>query len=312
MLVPHNAWMRFDWTDLRVFLCACDTGSMTEAANRSSLTLAAVSARIRGLEESIGVLLLRRHARGVIATAAGEALARHARLLFHQLDAMRRDVAPPGVPGIAATVVLANSSAMARPLSRVIGDVLACHIGLRVLARESSSEVTVHALHAGTADVGIVTDAVNTDGLVAQRLGADPLVLVASSGHVLARRDAVHFGEALSHDWVGWGEDSALHTHLLMRAYQSGMALKVKVSVPSVEGVLELVARGFGISVLPRALLRRLAPSQKIAIVEVAEAWAQRNLLVCRTQQPGTAMAAALFNAFTTQWEKICHGGCVR
>jgi len=90
VLVPHNVQMRFDWTDLRVFLYACDTGSMTEAASCSNLTLAAVSSRIRGLEESIGILLLRRHARGVVATAAGEALARHARLLFHQLDALRR------------------------------------------------------------------------------------------------------------------------------------------------------------------------------------------------------------------------------
>jgi len=180
VLVPHNVQMRFDWTDLRVFLYACDTGSMTEAASCSNLTLAAVSSRIRGLEESIGILLLRRHARGVVATAAGEALARHARLLFHQLDALRRDVAPSGPLGIANTVVLANSSAMARPLSRA----------------------------------------------VAERLGADPLVLIASPEHVLARRDAIHFEEALSYDWVGWGEASALHTHLLIRAYQAGVALK--------------------------------------------------------------------------------------
>jgi DNA-binding transcriptional LysR family regulator len=87
-----------------------------------------------------------------------------------------------------------------------------------------------------------------------------------------------------------------------MRAYQAGIALKVKVSVPSVEGVLELVARGFGVSVLPRALLRQLAPSQQIAIVEVAETWAQRQLLVCRTPEPRTAMATPLFSAFTAKW----------
>ena len=76
----------------------------------------------------------------------------------------------------------------------------------------------------------------------------------------------------------------------------------MKVSVPSVEGVLELVGRGLGVSVLPRVLLRQLGPSQQIAIVELAETWAQRHLLVCRAPEPGTAMAAALFSAFTTQW----------
>lgn len=302
---PHNARMRFDWTDLRVFLHACDTGSMTEAANRSSLTLAAVSARIRGLEQSAGISLLRRHARGVVPTAAGLALARHARLLFHQLDALRRDVATPGAPGMASAVVLANSSAMARPLSRVIGDVLRSHAGLRIVARESSSEATVHALHAGTADVGLVTDSVKTDDLVTARLGADPLVLIASPGHALASRDAIRFEESLAHDWVGWGEASALHTHLLMRAYQAGATLKVKVSVPSVEGVLELVARGFGVSVVPLALLRHLDTGDRVAIVELAETWAQRQLLVCRLPEPGTAVAAELFDAFTTQWSAL-------
>lgn len=278
---------------------------MTGAASCSNLTLAAVSARIRALEESIGIPLLRRHARGVVATAAGEALARHARLLFQQLDTLRRDVSPMGAPTREDTVVLANSSAMARPLSRVIGDVLGSHPGSRLLARESSSEVTVHALHAGAADVGLVTDAVNTDGLVAEQLGPDPLVLIAPSGHMLAARDAIRFEESLSYDWVGWGETSALHTHLVMKAYQAGAALKVRVSVPSVEGVLELVARGLGIGILPRALLRRRAPGQEIATVEIDEPWARRHLLVCRRQEPGTVMVTALFGAFTAKWHAL-------
>lgn len=282
---------------------------MTEAAGRSHLTLAAVSARIRALEEDAGILLLRRHARGVAPTAAGAALARHARLLFHQLDAMRRDVVPQGRPGTGGTIVLANSSAMARPLARVIGDVLGRHTGQRVLARESSSEVTVHALLAGTADVGLVTDAVNTEGLVAEELGADPLVLVASKDHALAGRGAVDFEEALAHDWIGWGEAGALHTHLVMRAWRAGAALKMRASIPSADGVLDLVARGHGVSVLPRAVLRRLQPAQGIAIVDVAEAWARRRLMVCRRPDPGSPMTSALFDGFKAQWSALEAGG---
>lgn len=297
--------MRFDWTDLRVFLHACDAGSMTQAADRSNLTLAAVSARIRALEDSAGVLLLRRHARGVAATPAGEALARHARLLFHQLDALRRDVVPAGLPGTADTLVLANSSAMARPLARVIGNVLGRHAGGRVVARESSSEVTVHALHAGTAHVGLVSDAVDTQGLAGEILGADPLVLLAPPGHALARRGPVRFEEALSHEWVGWGEDSALHTHLAVRACRAGAALKVKVSLPGAEGVLELVARGLGVSVLPRALLHRRPPGLPLEVVPLEDAWAQRRLMVCRKPETEGAIVVALCNEFKAQWARL-------
>jgi DNA-binding transcriptional LysR family regulator len=243
--------------------------------------------------------------RGVVATPAGQALGRHARLLFQQLDALRRDVALSEPPGLADTIVLANSSALARPLSRVIGDVLSRHAGVRILARESSSEVTVHALHAGTADVGLLSDAVDTTGLHAEPLGPDPLVLVAPPGHALAAREAVHFEEALSYDWVGSGESTALHTHLAVRAYLAGAALKVKVCIPSPEGVLDLVARGHGISILPRALLHRLDPGREIAIVRVAEAWAQRRLLVCRRQDARSPVAAALLGEFKAQWETL-------
>jgi DNA-binding transcriptional LysR family regulator len=297
--------MRFDWTDLRVFLHACETGSMTQAANRSNLTLAAVSARIRALEEGVGIPLLRRHARGVVATPAGEALARHARLLFHQREVLRRDVSPSRPSGITQTLVLANSSAMVRPLARVVGHVLGCDAASRIAVRESSSEVTVHALHAGTADVGVVTDAAHTDGLITQPLGPDPLVLVAPPNHVLASRDAIRFEEALAFQWIACGEASALHTHLVMHAFQAGRALEVRADVPSAQGVLELVASGWGVGVLPRAVLHRLGAALQIAVIPLSESWAQRQLLVCRSPQPRTASAAAVFDAFKAQWAAL-------
>jgi DNA-binding transcriptional LysR family regulator len=297
--------MRFDWTDLRVFLHACERGSMTHAADCSNLTLAAVSARIRALEESIGMPLLHRHARGVVPTPAGEALARHARLLFHQLDVLQREVVPARASESGQAIVLANSSAMARPLARVLDHVLGLHAGARVSARESSSEVTVHALHAGAADVGLVTSAVNTEGLVMEHLGADPLVLVAPPEHVLAGRKEIRFEEALPHDWIGWGDGSALHTHLVMQAWRAGMPLKVRASIPSARGVLELVARGRGLGVLPLALVRALGLGEKVAVIAVAEPWAQRRLLVCRGAQPRMALAVDLFHAFKALWDAL-------
>jgi DNA-binding transcriptional LysR family regulator len=277
--------MRFDWTDLRVFLHACETGSMTEAARRANLTLAAVSARIRALERHAGVLLLRR--------------------LFHQLEVLRRDIAPLAPLEPAHTVLLANSSAQARPLYRVIADVLGEHPTARLRARESASEVTVHALHTGAADVGIVADAANTRDLVVAELGADPLVLIAPPGHPLSGRKSLPFSAAFAHDWVGWGEGSALQTHLDVQAWRAGGVLQTRASVPSSTAVVELVARGFGISVLPRAVLRRLVRVPQVAVLELQEAWAQRKLLVCRSQACEAPVALALFDAFRVGWRAL-------
>ncbi len=63
--------MRFDLTDLRLFLNVHEAGTITAGAQRSHMTLASASERIRGMEELLGVALLMRDRRGVEVTPAG-------------------------------------------------------------------------------------------------------------------------------------------------------------------------------------------------------------------------------------------------
>ncbi|RYY97606.1 MAG: LysR family transcriptional regulator, partial [Comamonadaceae bacterium] len=102
--------MRMDWTDLRVFLHVCEAGSMTAAATRCHLTLAAVSARVRGLEASLDVVLLQRRARGVAPTAAGEILARHARAVLAQVHALETGLLRRPGDNAGPCILLANSA----------------------------------------------------------------------------------------------------------------------------------------------------------------------------------------------------------
>lgn len=72
-----------DWDKLRVFHAVADAGSLTHAGDTLHLSQSAVSRQIRGLEESIGVMLFHRHARGLILTEQGE-------LLFDATSAMSK------------------------------------------------------------------------------------------------------------------------------------------------------------------------------------------------------------------------------
>ena len=291
--------MHFDLTDLRVFLHACDSGSMTEAATRSHVTLAAVSARLRALEDSLGMLLLLRHARGVSATAAGEMLARHARLVLQQVQALQKDLTPGTSTQDRPLVLLGNSSALARPYAGMLADVLAQHPGTRIAVHESASEVTVHALQQGTADLGIVSNAAAVDGLVSEELGPDPLLVILPPDHALARRPALTLRDLLTHDWVGWAEGSALYTHLAMQAYRAGGAIAYRVTVPSADAVLALVAQGAGLGVLPATLLT----NRSAMTVPLDENWARRRLLLCRKPGLDQAAPAALAQAIRSRWQ---------
>ncbi len=63
-----------DWDKLRTFHAAADSGSLTAAAEKVSLSQSAVSRQIAALEDELGVPLFHRHARGLILTGPGKVL----------------------------------------------------------------------------------------------------------------------------------------------------------------------------------------------------------------------------------------------
>lgn len=295
--------MRFDWTDLQVFLQVCEAGSMTRAAARCHLTLAAVSSRIRNLEEGNAIVLLVRHARGVSPTAAGQVLARHARTVLDQVQLLDRELLHAQNVEPRRTVLLANSSALAGALREGIAELVASVSERPLLVRESSSEATVQALRSGSADVGIVSDAVETRGLLARELGPDPLMVVVPRKHPFATRARVPFPDVLAQPWVAWGEVGALSTHLQMHAVALGARIHAQTTFPTVDGVLRLVAAGVGITVLPQSIVAHWTDAAALVCVTLEEPWANRKLLVCRPEDDDV-LRKRLTEEIATGWRQ--------
>jgi DNA-binding transcriptional LysR family regulator len=279
--------MRFDWIDLQLFLHACEAGSLTGAAERAHLTLAAASTRIRGMEEQAGGALLVRHSRGVRPTAAGETLAEHARAVLAQMALLQGALAAHGRGARGRIRVLCNSSSAQAHLPPLVGAYLATRPAVDIVLQESPSHLTVQALRDGAADFGIVSSAVDTAQLTVAPWRTDPLVLALPRGHALARERRLSFAQALDFDLVGCGGASALHAHLSLHAAQQGKSMRLRANVSSLEAVCTLVAQGIGAAVLPAALLRRPG-MPRLTVRPLTDAWAQRTLLLCRPKATQT------------------------
>ena len=75
-----------DWDKLRIFHAVAQAGSFTHAGETLHLSQSAVSRQIGALEDSLGVALFRRHARGLMLTEQGELLDRTTREMFTKLS----------------------------------------------------------------------------------------------------------------------------------------------------------------------------------------------------------------------------------
>jgi len=274
---------RFDLADLRLFSEVVATGSITAGARRAHLALAAASARIRGMEETLGIPLLHRFRRGVRPTPAGTAVAHHARAVLEQLERMRGelDEYAHGLRGLVR--LLSNTAALTEFLPVVLGAFLEEHPNIDVEVEERQSHDIVPAIAQGRAEVGVVADAVDLGSLQAFPFRDDRLVVVAPRGHRLARRRSVAFAEVARDDFVGLGTGgaaSALHAHLLQHAERAGRSLRFRVRLGSFDAVCRLVERGVGISVVPETAARRYERTMRIHVVPLEDAWAVRRLNV--------------------------------
>ncbi|AWY42655.1 LysR family transcriptional regulator [Pseudomonas putida] len=284
--------MHFDLTDLRLYLHILDTGNITAGAARSHLSLAAASARIRAMESSLGIDFLERGRRGVTPTPAGKALAQHARLLLQQAERMQQDLAEyaKGVKG--QVRLLCNTTAITEHLPEVLADFLCQHPNLDIDLQEMPSLRIVHALRQGAADLGIVSDAVDTHALETLPFRDDPLVLIMPSEHPLAHAATPRFSETLRYDYVGLAADSALSVYLEEQALHAGARLQIRIRAEGFDGVMRMVARGAGLAIVPLAAIQRRPVDQSLKSFILEEAWAQRKLLLCArsfTDLPGYA-----------------------
>lgn len=289
------ASMRFDLIDLRLFLAVVDAGSITHGAEHVGLSLPAASERLRDMEATGEVKLLERGRRGVVPTQAGEALAHHARLIQRQLAEMRGELGEHA-KGIRTTIGLAaNTAAMTEFLPARLGAWMAAHPHVNVEMKERQSIEIAKAVAAGLVEIGILSDAVDTQGLVLQPFAIDQLIVVAPSNHDIATRKQVAFAEILHQHFVGLA-GGALQDHIEAQAARTGAKLKMRIRMRTFEALCRLVADGVGLGIVPETAARRCAHLMPIATIRLTDPWARRQLSVCiRNEKDLTVPARDLF-----------------
>jgi DNA-binding transcriptional LysR family regulator len=272
--------MRFDLTDLRLFVNVHEAGTITGGAGLSHMTLASASERIRGMEEALGVPLLLRDRRGVQPTPAGRTLLHHARLVQRQMERLQGELGEYGTGIRGHLRVVSNTSALSEHLPEVLSRFLAQHPGISVDLEERTSQEVADALRNELCDIGMLTDSVDLAGLESFPVRADPLVLVVPHGHAFAERAGIALAEAADSPFVGLAEGSALQEYLAQQARRLGRRLNYRVRLRGFESVCRMVGLGIGVGIVPKTVAIRCARSARIRRVALTDPWAARNLVV--------------------------------
>ena len=274
--------MHFDLADLRLFIHIAESPSLTQAAKRAHLSLAAVSVRIKALENQLNTRLLYRDSRGVEITPAGQRLLQHARVIMRQVDHLKHDFQEQADGDAGHIRIFANTTAVTEFMPDILAQFLAGHPGVTIDLQERLTRDIVRGVLDGTTDLGIVAGPVDAPELQTIHFSTDRLVLVVPNGHALQDQDKVKLADAVRYPFITMHEGSTLVAFLRDQLERIGQRLPQRIQLYSFDSICRMVQAGVGVGVILDSAARRYGAEMKLRVVELDEPWVvrERKLLV--------------------------------
>ncbi|QNB06709.1 LysR family transcriptional regulator [Herbaspirillum frisingense] len=293
-----------DPTTLRLFIAACEEGSISRASEREDLAAAAVSRRLAEMETELRTPLLVRHARGVSPTAAGEIMLRHARHLMHSMGAMQADLSEfaSGVRGVVR--VAANISAIVEFIPDLIASFLRSNDKISVMLEEQVSSEVVRSVAEGVADIGICRDFVGTGEVQMLPYRVDHFGVVVYKGHPLDGASSIAFKDTLNYEHIGFSTNAALNSLMRRLAYEYGDQVAYRANVSTFDAACRLIQSRLGLAILPIEAISSYRLAYDLHVIPLTDNWATRQLVVCVQHVEQLSVAARRFfdHLMTSEW----------
>lgn len=234
---------------LRCFVVLAEELHFTRAAERLHIEQPPLSRAIKELEDELGVVLFNRNRRGTLLTAAGAAFLQDVRRLFTVLDQAREN-AKAVAAGLRGSLRIAISDGAIDPrLSAFLARCRAEEPEVEIRLSEVPLAEQLRGLRSGDFMIGFAHTADVGDGVVAEPIWQDPLVIAVPARHALLVHKEVPLHELGGHPLVLCNphacEGYCRELGRLLQAVEHKLNVVEKVS--SLDMMLTLVGAGYGV-----------------------------------------------------------------
>lgn len=243
---------------LRVLQAIGRHRTLTAAAEACRLTPSAVSHQMQALARELDVTLLEPVGRGVRLTPAAQTLLTHVGVLAAQWEQAQAELATHRAGGITGPLrFCAFSTAAAVVIPLALSRLQDQHPGLRVQLREAEPASAFEMLSAGDADIAVVVvtpdvPPLSDSGFDTEQLYVEPLDVLLGPHHPLADRETIALADLAADPWIVGTPGRAYHQLVTVACIGAGFAPRVVHHADEWDTGAALVARGFGVALVPR------------------------------------------------------------
>jgi DNA-binding transcriptional LysR family regulator len=256
-----------DAADLKFFAAVAKVGGMNRAASKLNTVQSNVTARVRTLEEELGVALFHRGHNGVTLTAAGERLLPYAIKVTHLLDEARKAVKDDGEPRGRLTIGSLETNAALRLLP-VIASYSQAYPDVDLVLRSGTTHELIAQVLDHTVEGAFVCGPVDHQDLVEEVFFREELV-VLTARTVQSLDDVTRKGDVkivVHHQGCAYRQ---ILENLLIKRGVVGIR---HLEFGTLETIYRAVSAGLGITLLPRSLIGSMWRDNAVSVHGLPEA----------------------------------------
>ena len=242
---------RIPMTSLIQTLAVAEYLNFRHAANALGVAQSSVSARVKALEEDLGILLFERHARGVRLTEAGRYFVERIAAGVDQLDHAVKTAGMAAAGECGRLRVGIHALIPGSFLAALIGQYRENHPGIEVEITEGTARDAVMQLRADRLDVAFVAGKPELPDCHTRHIWSEPLVAVLPHGHHLARQSAITWADLVGETFLvrHGGTGPQVHDHIVLRLAGRWPAPSILRFDVGRSTLLSMVGQGFGITI---------------------------------------------------------------
>lgn len=243
---------------LQALRAVVETGSVTEAAKRLSLTQPQVSRLLGALQRELGFELFLRQGRRIVPTLEGAQFYEETKRILSGFDAISRIAADIRTRQDAWLRVVAQPYLAHSILPRAISDFGKLYPKVRV-SMEIRSRADVGLWIAGQQfDLGVVALPLDAPAIRSEPFARVRLALAVPRGHRLASRANVRPADVANEAFVALRPYTLLRTYADEQFSRLGIAPQIRAETSSGVSACQLVAQNIGISLVDPIVARSI------------------------------------------------------
>lgn len=283
-----------DFDQLETFLAVARDLSFSRAAEKRFRTQPAISSQIRALEEEVGAKLFDRSGGKVALTAAGKVFQKYVeeslearRAIINSLQEMER--VPRG-----EIVVGANEATCLHILPEVFAGFKKQYPDVAITIHRAERAKILDLIVDNTVDFGVVSMPVTDSRFTVAPIHRDELVVIAASGHPLARAREVRIAEVVKYPLLlpklGRTRDT-----IEALFHERNLKPNISMELDSSELLKRFVAADVGIGFIARSNVVEDVKAGALAALAIADAHIRRDLGLIFRKDKALSRAALAF-----------------